>query len=115
MVPAAVEFTDYLNFPKQPLEGKVNGISQRVIRRDAQGRCVARIIEYGPGVDTTPNGVQCHDYYEEILILKGSMTDLTLHQTFSSGYVASRPPGMPHGPWSSEEGCIMYEVDRYLD
>lgn len=33
-------------------------------------------------------------------------------QTFHAGQFACRPPGMPHGPWRSEEGVSTYEV-RY--
>jgi hypothetical protein len=49
---------------------------------------------------------------EEVLILAGSMRDLTLDERFSAGDYACRPPGMVHGPWATEEGCEMFEV-RY--
>jgi hypothetical protein len=39
--------------------------------------------------------------------------DIPLQQKFSAGMYACRPPGMKHGPWRSEEGCITFEV-RYL-
>lgn len=112
---AAVEFTDYKKFPLEPIEGPVKGISQRIIARDEQGRTLVRILEYEPGTDTTENGVQSHEYFEEVFIVEGSTIDLTLNQEFKKGAVASRPPKMKHGPWKSPEGCVMFEVDYYLD
>ncbi len=34
------------------------------------------------------------------------------NQTFGAGMYACRPPGMPHGPWHSPDGCLTFEV-RY--
>lgn len=115
MTRPAVEFTDYQSFPLEDLPGPVKGLAQRIIARDRAGRLVARILEFSPGTDTTPNGVQRHDYFEEIYIISGQVRDLSLGQDFGQGCVASRPPGMPHGPWYSETGCVMYEVHTYLD
>lgn len=111
----AVEFTDYKKFMLEPVEGSVKGISQRIIARDEKGRTLVRILEYAPGTDTTINGIQSHDYYEEVFIVDGSTIDLTLNQEFTKGSVASRPPKMKHGPWKSPNGCVMFEVDYYLD
>ena len=99
----------------EPVSGLVPGISQRVIARDEKGHTWVRILEYAPGTDTTPNGVQVHDYYEEIFIVEGSIIDLTLNCEFSKGFAASRPPGMRHGPWKSTGGCVMFEVVYHLD
>ena len=110
-----VEFVDWKSFPREEVGGQVKGIWQMMISRDPEGRCLARILEYDPGTDTTPNGVQSHDYYEEVILLEGSFTDLTLGKTFKAGEVASRPPHMPHSPWVSQEGCVMYEVEFFLN
>lgn len=115
MIRQAVEFTDYQSFQLEELPGPVAGLAQRIIARDDTGRTVVRILEFSPGTDTTPNGVQTHDYYEEIYIISGQIRDLAIGQDFSQGYVASRPPGMPHGPWHTESGCVMFEVNYYLD
>jgi|SRR5699024_5910784 len=107
-----VEFTHYLNFPVEMIEGKVSGLSQRMISGKNDSENLVRILEFAPGTDTTKNGVQVHDYWEEIIIIEGSVYDLTLGQEFSVGMVASRPPGMKHGPWRTDEGCTMFEI-RY--
>lgn len=113
MTRPAVEFLDYKTIESQKIDGLVEGLSERVISQDDKGENLARVLEFQPGTDTTPNGVQTHDYWEEIYIIEGSVVDLTLNQTFSKGMVASRPPGMKHGPWKTSEGCIMYEVRYY--
>ncbi|HBH58343.1 MAG TPA: hypothetical protein DEQ49_00950, partial [Arthrobacter bacterium] len=48
-----------------------------------------------------------HEYWEEVMILSGELTDLRLGQTFTAGMYACRPPGMKHGPYRSESGCSM--------
>lgn len=111
-----LEFTPYLGLAASAVEGPATGLRRRVIAWDEQGRIRATILEFAPGCDTTANGVQRHpDFREEVCIIAGSMTDLTLGQTFTAGSVASRPPGMPHGPWASATGCTTYEVRCYVD
>jgi hypothetical protein len=48
-----------------------------------------------------------HDYWEEVFLLEGGLTDLTLGATFPAGHYACRPPGMPHGPWITGPGVTM--------
>ncbi|RLQ90153.1 cupin [Planomicrobium sp. Y74] len=108
----AVEFTDFREFKLVAIDGPVEGLSERIIFKSPDGD-LARILEFAPGTDTSPNGVQVHDYREELFIIEGSVTDLTLGETFTEGMVASRPPGMKHGPWKTESGCVMYEI-RYF-
>ena len=42
--------------------------------------------------------------------LEGDLTDLTLGRTFHAGHFASRRPGMPHGPYRTDSGCVMIEI-----
>lgn len=107
-----LEFTSYDDIELEPIPGKVKGLSERVISKGEAEHELVRILEFAPGTDTTPNGVQIHDYWEEIIIIEGSIIDLTLNQEFTKGMVASRPPGMKHGPWKCPDGCVMFEV-RY--
>lgn len=93
-----------------PCEGDVAGLRERILASD--GTVVTRVLNFEAGVDTTPNGVQVHDFWEEVYILEGSITDLRLGETFHAGMYACRPPGMEHGPWRSEAGCQTFEV-RY--
>ncbi|WP_018685847.1 cupin domain-containing protein [Actinokineospora enzanensis] len=92
--------------------GGIPEITQRVLAADPETGFATRILRYAPGADSSPLGVQRHDFWEEVYILEGSFTDLTLGETFTPGMYACRPPGMAHGPWRSEEGVVTFEV-RY--
>ncbi|GAA1511408.1 cupin domain-containing protein [Kribbella lupini] len=84
-----------------------NGITQRVLSEGPEDN-LTRIARWAPG--TTTDEVIRHEYFEEVYLLEGSLTDLTLRKTFSAGQYAARRPGMPHGPYSTEEGCTMLEI-----
>ena len=88
------------------------GVWERVLARDDDGVGLTRVLRWEPGLDTSRHGPAVHDYVEEVLILSGSIRDVTLDATFAAGDYACRPPGMVHGPWVSAEGCQMLEV-RY--
>jgi hypothetical protein len=88
------------------------GVSQRVLAEDAATGLLTRLVRWDPGVSTSAAGPVAHEYFEEVLVLSGSLHDLRLKQMFGAGYYACRPPGMLHGPWESAEGCIMLET-RY--
>lgn len=108
------EFFPVSNVHWTPLpDSKCTGLTERVLAADQEHATATRILRFAPGTDTTPNGVLTHDFWEEVYIIEGSIHDLTLDQTFTAGEYACRPPGMPHGPWISPEGCMTFEV-RYM-
>ena len=88
------------------------GAHERLLARDESTGMLTRLTHWEPGFDTSGTGPVTHDYFEEVLILSGSIHDLTLDRTFGAGHYASRPPGMVHGPWTTREGCTMLEI-RY--
>jgi len=94
--------------------GDVPGLQERILSAIPGTSTATRLLRFAPGVDTTRNGVQQHDFWEEVIILSGSLTDLTLGETFTKGMYACRPPGMRHGPWVAPDGCLTFEV-RYAD
>lgn len=106
------EFFPTANVAFTPCAGSVSGLSERILATDDETGVATRMLRFEPGTDTTPNGVQVHDFWEEVYILEGSFTDTRLAKTFSAGDYACRPPGMAHGPWTSAEGCLTFEV-RY--
>ena len=105
------EFFPVTDVPFTPCAGDVPGLTERVLAVDRPG-VATRILRFAPGTDTSPNGMQVHDFWEEVYILEGAFHDLGLGRTFSAGEYACRPPGMQHGPWISEGGCLTFEV-RY--
>lgn len=106
------EFFAVADVPFTPCSGDVSALTERVLAMDPERDVATRVLRFLPGTDTSPNGVQVHDFWEEVFIVDGSITDLTLGETFTAGMYACRPPGMPHGPWTSENGCLTFEV-RY--
>ena len=91
-------------------EGPVRGIWTQALAEDTATGAYTGLVRYDPGVDTSPLGVRVHDYWEEVYLLEGDLTDLRLGETFSAGMYACRPPGMEHGPWRTEHGVLMLEV-----
>ncbi|GAA4842487.1 cupin domain-containing protein [Saccharopolyspora rosea] len=89
------------------------GVAERVLSRDSgDPQMLTRLARWAPGVDTSAAGVIVHDYVEEVYLLKGELHDLTLGRTFREGEFAMRRPGMRHGPYRTDTGCVMLET-RY--
>jgi hypothetical protein len=99
-------------FSWTPVEG-VDGLREIVLARDEETGDYTRLLQFDPGTDTSPLGLQKHDFWEEVWIVTGAIHDLGMDKTFSAGMYACRPPGMPHGPWRSEDRCITFEVRYY--
>ncbi len=51
-----------------------------------------------------------HEWWEQVLVLEGDLTDVRLGRTFTQGMSACRPPGTEHGPWTTERGVLMLEI-----
>ncbi|MBV8218319.1 MAG: cupin domain-containing protein [Solirubrobacterales bacterium] len=111
MTKPELEFFDTEMLPWRAVDGEA-GVSERVLGQDAGTGLLTRLVRWDPGVSTSAAGPVTHEYFEEVLVLSGSLHDLRLNETFGAGCYASRPPGMIHGPWESPEGCIMLET-RY--
>jgi hypothetical protein len=91
---------------------RAQGIEERILSHDPETGAYTRLLRFAPGADSSPNGPQVHDFWEEVYIAEGDLTDLRLGETFTAGMYACRPPGMEHGPWRSESGVLMVEF-RY--
>ncbi|MGA8296397.1 MAG: cupin domain-containing protein [Acidimicrobiales bacterium] len=91
----------------------IDGQSEQILAEDPQMGIYTRLLKFAPGTDTSPSGTLTHDFWEEIYILSGEITDTRLACSFSAGDYACRPPGMEHGPWQSETGALLFEV-RYV-
>ncbi|MEU8984411.1 cupin domain-containing protein [Streptomyces sp. NPDC048309] len=87
--------------------GALPGVVHRVLAEDASGPHSTTLVRWEPGTDTSAQGVARHDFWEEVYILQGDLHDLTLDETFPQGSYACRPPGMPHGPWTTQAGVTM--------
>ena len=75
-----------------------------------------RLLRFAPGAFTTEAFV--HTYWEEVFLLSGDLCvaddennpDFTKYEGFT---YACRPPGVYHGPFRSENGCLLLEVHFY--
>ena len=75
-----------------------------------------RLIRFLPGSFNTE--VFVHDYWEEVYMIKGSITlgndeGENKKITTQSPAYACRPPGTNHGPFKSDEGCLFLEIQYY--
>jgi hypothetical protein len=97
----------------RPAQGDATGaLQEMVLSEDPETGNYTRLLRFSPGTDTTPNGTLSHDVWEEVWIIDGAIHDLRLGKTFTKGMYACRPPGMLHGPWTSAEGALTFEI-RY--
>lgn len=94
----------------QPVAGYPAGIFERVLSADPESVDYTRLLSFQPGIETRERLV--HDFWEEVYIADGYLIDKTLEKTFTAGMYACRPPGMEHGPYSTPEGGVTFEV-RY--
>jgi hypothetical protein len=100
--------------PTAPWRATANGgQSERILAEDPLAGTCTRLLRFEPGSDTSASGTLVHDYWEEIYVVSGDLTDLRLHEEFTAGHYACRPPGMEHGPWRSRAGALLFEVRYY--
>lgn len=91
----------------------IEGLTERILAADPDTDAITRLLRFAPGTDTSPNGTLVHGFWEEIYVISGDLTDTRLGETFVQGEYACRPPGMLHGPWTSREGALLFEVRYY--
>lgn len=100
--------------------GYPSGIKQQILAghldEKAKRGTRTRHLRFEPGVYTTSPFM--HDYWEEVYLVSG---DLTVGNdahgnggtAFGPNTYACRPPGTPHGPFKSENGCLLVEIHYY--
>ena len=93
-----------------PVAG-LEGIAEEVtLAIDEESGDYTRLTRFFPGADTTVFGAKSHDYPEEIFIVEGSVYDAAFERWLRSGDYASRAPGELHGPFRTDEGCLVLEI-----
>jgi hypothetical protein len=97
------------------------GITQKILAGALDEKaCVGhrtRLLRFEPGVYTTAPFV--HDYWEEVYLLRGDLIVGSDHlgaggTPFGANTYACRPPGVHHGPFKSDKGCVLLEVHYFL-
>jgi hypothetical protein len=93
-----------------PVEG-LEGIAEELtLSIDNETGEYTRLTRFFPGTDTSLFGGKTHEYPEEIFVVSGRLYDQAFDMWLETGYYASRPPGEVHGPFKTEEGCVVLEV-----
>ncbi len=69
-----------------------------------------RLLRFQPGAYTATPFV--HEYWEEVYLLSGDLI-VANHEKFAPNTYACRPPGVVHGPFKSETGCLLLEIHYY--
>jgi len=102
------------------LPGYPPGFREKVIagELDEQARRGnrTRLLRIEPGAFSTAPFV--HDYWEEVFLLSGDLivgNDVAGRggEQFRGYTYAVRPPGITHGPFRSETGCLLLENHYY--
>lgn len=91
-------------------EGYPDGIDQKIIcgSLDETGRTGSRtrLLRFKPGAFTTLPFE--HEYWEEVFLLSGKL--IVKGEPFTGMTYACRPPHVPHGPFATDEGCLLLET-----
>ena len=94
----------------QPVAGLEDIAEEITLSIDPETGEYTRLTRFKPGADTTPFGGKTHPYPEEIFMVSGRLYDQAFDQWLETGCYASRPPGEVHGPFKTEEGCVVLEI-----
>ncbi|MCG8544068.1 MAG: cupin [Alphaproteobacteria bacterium] len=102
--------------------GYPDGIKQKILAADIdevnKTGSRSRLLKFDPGAYSTEPFV--HDHWEEVYLVSG---DLTVGndangdggEPFQAPTYACRPPGVYHGPFKSEQGCLLFELHYYYE
>jgi len=102
------EFFDPAGLPWAPAPGFGPGVWQQVIAGGADEGVTTRFLRFEAGAGN--DRAVTHDFWEEIYVVAGELECGGV--LYRQGCVAVRPPGMPHGPFRSAAGAVLFEV-RY--
>jgi hypothetical protein len=94
----------------QPVDGLEDVVEELTLSIDNETGEYTRLTRFYPGADTAFFGAKSHTYPEEIFVVNGRLYDEAFNMWLETGHYASRPPGELHGPFRTEEGCLVLEV-----
>jgi hypothetical protein len=100
--------------------GYREGFTQKILASnlDEVSKCGSRsrLLRIAPGTFSEQPFI--HDHWEEVYLVEG---DLTVGNDehgnggtkFHAPTYACRPPGVYHGPFKSDNGCLLFEIHYY--
>ena len=101
-------------------QGYPTGIKQHILASDIdevnKTGSRSRLLKFEPGVFTTEKFI--HDHWEEVYLVSGDLIvgndeDGSGGEKFEGSTYACRPPGVYHGPFKSDKGCVLFELHYY--
>lgn len=101
--------------------GYPEGMEQKIISGELDEKnkrgSRTRLLRFQPGIFSTKPFV--HEYWEEVYLLSGDLIVGNNEngeggEAFQPNTYACRPPGVHHGPFKSEGGCVLLEF-HYFD
>jgi hypothetical protein len=101
-------------------QGYKEGFEQRVLASDLdevnKSGSRSRLLRIAPGVYSEKPFV--HDHWEEVFLFEGDLivgNDAQGNggEKFVAPTYAVRPPGVYHGPFKSDKGCVLFELHYY--
>ena len=104
----------------EPAPGAAPGIEQKLLSGDLDETnkvgARTRLIRFQPGAVAPEPFV--HDYWEEVYLIRGQLTvgcdaEGQGGTVFDPQSYACRPPGTLHGPFTSKDGCLFFEIQYY--
>lgn len=99
----------------QPLASTLAGLEVKLLadnlNEEIRTGARTRLVRFAPGAATTVPFT--HTYWEEVYVLSGDMSDLTRQAQHEAPVDSCRPPGTAHGPFSSNAGCVLFEIQYY--
>ena len=100
--------------------GYKEGFSQKILASDLdeinKRGSRSRLLRISPGVFSETPFI--HDHWEEVYLAEGDLIVGNDAQgnggiQFHAPTYACRPPGVYHGPFKSEKGCLLFELHYY--
>jgi len=97
------------------------GFTQKVLASDLDEEnktgSRSRLLRIAAGVYSEKPFI--HDHWEEVFLVEGDLiVGNDEHgnggEQFHGSTYACRPPGVYHGPFKSEKGCVLFEIHYYL-
>ncbi len=109
-----------MNSGWETLPGYPEGIQQKILSGalDESGKTGSRtrLLQFAPGAFTKAPFV--HEYWEEVFLVSGDLVvgndaEGRGGEPFSNYTYACRPPGVHHGPFRSDTGCLLLETHYF--
>ena len=105
----------------EQVPGGAPGVEQKMLSgaldEEAKTGVRTRLIRFQPGA-VAPD-VFLHDYWEEVYLISGQLVNGCDAQgkggtLYAAPSYACRPPGTEHGPFTSADGCVFFEIQYYI-